>query len=101
MTTGIKDFITTDGFQIEILLIPVPAFAVPYAAPKSDLFYIVLAKTRAIVTPMNPKNAEPFTKSELFTSAIYNLYKISSTLFFNLYQNIYIICYNIRIKHIR
>lgn len=29
MTTGIKDFMTTDGFHIAILLIPVPAFAVP------------------------------------------------------------------------
>jgi hypothetical protein len=29
MTTGIKDFMTTVGRQIEILLIPVPAFAVP------------------------------------------------------------------------
>jgi hypothetical protein len=29
MTTGINDFITTAGLQIEILLIPVPALAVP------------------------------------------------------------------------
>jgi len=35
ITTGIKDFMTTEGLQIEILLIPVPAFAVPYAAPRS------------------------------------------------------------------
>lgn len=36
MTTGIRDFMTTAGFQIAMLLMPVPAFAVPYAAPKSD-----------------------------------------------------------------
>jgi len=35
MTTGINDFITTAGLHVEILLIPVPAFAVPYAAPRS------------------------------------------------------------------
>ena len=35
MTTGMRDFMTTAGFQIAILEIPVPAFAVPYAAPKS------------------------------------------------------------------
>lgn len=29
MTTGIKDFITTLGLQIAILLMPVPALAVP------------------------------------------------------------------------
>jgi hypothetical protein len=35
ITTGISDFMTTPGLQIEMLLIPVPALAVPYAAPKS------------------------------------------------------------------
>jgi hypothetical protein len=29
MTTGMSDFMTTLGRQIEILLMPVPAFAVP------------------------------------------------------------------------
>jgi hypothetical protein len=29
MTTGISDFITTAGFQMAMLLIPVPALAVP------------------------------------------------------------------------
>lgn len=36
ITTGMRDFITTEGLHIEILLIPVPALAVPYAAPRSD-----------------------------------------------------------------
>lgn len=36
MTTGISDFITTEGLHIDMLLIPVPALAVPYAAPKSE-----------------------------------------------------------------
>jgi hypothetical protein len=29
MTTGMSDFITTPGLQMEMLLMPVPAFAVP------------------------------------------------------------------------
>jgi hypothetical protein len=29
ITTGIRDFMTIDGLHIEILLIPVPALAVP------------------------------------------------------------------------
>jgi len=29
MTTGINDFMTNAGLQMEILLMPVPAFAVP------------------------------------------------------------------------
>ena len=37
MTTGMSDFMTTAGLQMEMLLIPVPALAVPYAAPRSDL----------------------------------------------------------------
>ena len=29
MTTGMSDFMTTEGFQMAMLLMPVPAFAVP------------------------------------------------------------------------
>lgn len=62
MTTGISDFITTAGFQIAILLIPVPALAVPYAAPRSQIKRKILASTRAILTPINPKKEAPSVK---------------------------------------
>jgi hypothetical protein len=48
MTTGMILRMTRPGFITPIEEIPTPDFAVPYAAP-------MLAKTRAEVTPMNPK----------------------------------------------
>lgn len=35
MTTGIMDFMINSGLITDIAAIPVPAFAVPYAAPRA------------------------------------------------------------------
>ena len=35
MTTGIMDFMISSGRMTDIAAIPVPDFAVPYAAPKA------------------------------------------------------------------
>jgi hypothetical protein len=35
MTTGIMDFIINSGLTTAIAAIPIPDFAVPYAAPKA------------------------------------------------------------------
>lgn len=46
---GIKDLKINSGLKTPMLQIPTPDLAVPYEAPK-------LEKTRAAVTPINPKN---------------------------------------------
>lgn len=35
MTTGMMDFMINSGLMTDIAAIPVPAFAVPYAAPRA------------------------------------------------------------------
>lgn len=42
MTTGMRDFMTTAGFQMAMLLMPVPALDVPKAAPRSTFQYAYL-----------------------------------------------------------
>jgi hypothetical protein len=48
MTTGIMDFMIRSGLITLMAAIPVPDFAVPYAAPNA-------LKTTADVAPMTPK----------------------------------------------
>eukprot|EP00527_Entomoneis_sp_CCMP2396_P003568 CAMPEP_0198151384 /NCGR_PEP_ID=MMETSP1443-20131203/55513_1 /TAXON_ID=186043 /ORGANISM="Entomoneis sp., Strain CCMP2396" /LENGTH=68 /DNA_ID=CAMNT_0043817029 /DNA_START=157 /DNA_END=363 /DNA_ORIENTATION=- len=49
MTTGMMFRMTKPGFMTPMEEIPTPDLAVPYAAP-------MLAKTKAAVTPIKPKN---------------------------------------------
>ena len=54
MTIGTIDFKIKSGFSTPIDAIPIPALAVPYAAPTSKhdyILYILLAKPSAIATP--------------------------------------------------
>lgn len=51
MTTGMIDFIISYGRITAIAAIPVPDFAVPYAAPSA-------LKTIAEAAPIAPKNGE-------------------------------------------
>lgn len=48
MTTGMMDFMISSGLIMDMAAIPVPDFAVPYAAPKA-------LKTMAEAAPMTPK----------------------------------------------
>lgn len=36
MTTGMMDFMISSGLMTDMAAIPVPLFAVPYAAPKAE-----------------------------------------------------------------
>lgn len=48
LTTGMMDFMMSSGRMTDMAAIPVPDFAVPYAAPKAE-------KTMADVAPITPK----------------------------------------------
>ena len=101
MTTGTTDFTIRSGFSTPMVEIPMPLFAVPYAAPKSicmfiktihnridlisnylefSLFYKtlnLLANDRDMATPRKPKKeaaADAPTSSSPIASYISNIF---------------------------
>ena len=61
MIIGTIDFMIISGFKTPIEAMPMPDFAVPYAAPKSKfkvkILSFILAMPKASATPRCPKKA--------------------------------------------